>query len=294
MESLLAEARQQQQAGALEDSLARIDRGLQLAPGHPELLALREETTRLIADANARKAREEQQLQAQLQAEQFLDQAQHARQEGAFALSLVHIEQGLQAMPNHPGLLALKQEVLVQQANLKSQEEATRRQAEAAERQKAEAEQRRRKADELLARAQDSQRNRAYETSLLQIEQGLQQVPDHARLLALRDTVRNQLREAKAVPPPEPAVKPPVDESAKLAALLRECDAHLRANRLTSGKGGNAAACYGQVLKQDRGNAEALAGLDRIAERYADSAATAVQRDDAKAGQRRTRPISAT
>ena len=281
-ESLLAEARQQQQAGALEDSLARIDRGLQLAPGHPELLALREETTHLIADASARKAREEQQLQAQLQAEQFLDQAQRARQEGAFALSLVHIEQGLQAMSNHPGLLALKQEVLVQQANLKSQEEATRRQAEAVERQKAEAEQRRRKADELLARAQDSQRNRAYETSLLQIEQGLQQVPDHARLLALRDAVRNQLREAKAAPPPEPVVKPPVDESAKLAALLRECDAHLRANRLTSGKSGNAAACYGQVLKQDRGNAEALAGLDRIAERYADSAATAVQRGNAK------------
>ncbi len=281
-ESLLAEARQQQQAGALEDSLARIDRGLQLAPGHPELLALREETTRLIADASARNTREEQQIQAQLQAEQFLDQAQHARQEGAFALSLVHIEQGLQAMPNHPGLLALKQELLAQQANLKSQEEATRRQAEAAERQKAEAEQRRRKADELLARAQDSQRNRAYETSLLQIEQGLQQVPDHARLLALRDTVRNQLREAKAVPPPEPVVKPPVDESAKLAALLRECDAHLRANRLTSGKGGNAAACYGEALKQDRGNAQALAGLDRIAERYADSAATAVQRGNAK------------
>lgn len=281
-ESLLAEARQQQQVGALQDSLARIDRGLQLAPDHPELLALREEATRLINDASTHKVGEEQQQQAQLQAEQFLEQARRARQEGAFALSLVHIEQGLQAMPTHPGLLALKQEVLTQQANLNSQEEAARRQAEAAKRQKAEAEQRQRKADELLARAQDSQRNRAYETSLLQIEQGLQQAPDHARLLALREAVRNQLREAKASPPPEPVAKPPVDENARLAALLRECDAHLRANRLTSGKGGNASDCYGEVLKRDRGNAQALAGLDRIAERYADIAAAAVQRGNAK------------
>lgn len=280
--ALLAEAGQQQQAGALAESLARIDQGLGLVPDHPGLLALRQEVLRQIADAKARNALEEQQIQAQLQAEQFLDQAQRARQEGGFGRSLVHIEQGLQAMPTHPGLLALKQEVLAQQADQQRQEAAVRRQTEAAEQQQAEAEQRRRKADELLARAQDSQRNRAYETSLLQIEQGLQQVPDQPRLLALRDTVRQQLREAKAAPPPEPVVKPPVDESAKLARLLRECDAHLQANRLTSGKGGNAADCYGDVLKQDRGNAQALAGLDRIAERYADSAAAAVQRGNVK------------
>ena len=281
-EVLLTEARRQQQAGALQESLARIDQGLGLTPDHPGLLALRQEVARQIADASARNALDEQQIQAQLQAEQFLDQAQRARQEGALGLSLVHVEQGLQAMPTHSGLLALKQEVLTQQANLKTQEDATRRQAEAAERQKTEAGQRRRKADELLARAQDSQRNRAYETSLLQIEQGLQQVSDHPRLLALRDDVRQQLREAKAAPPPEPVVKPPVDESARLTRLIHECDAHFQANRMASGKGGNAADCYGDVLKRDRGNAQALAGLDRIAERYADSAAAAVQRGNAK------------
>ena len=281
-EALLAEARRLQQTGALDDSLARIDQGLQLVPDQRDLAALRTEVTQAIADARARRAGEEQQLQAQLQAEQFLDQAQRARQEGGFGRSLVHIEQGLQAMPTHPGLLALKQEVLAQQAEQQRQDDAARRQTETAEQEKIAAGQRRRKADELLARALDAQRNRAYETSLLHIEQGLQQVPDHPRLLALRDTVRDQLREAKIAPPPEPAIKPPVDESAKLVALLRECDGHLRANRLTSGKGGNAAACYGEVLKRDRGNAQALAGLDRIAEYYADSAATAVQRGNTR------------
>ena len=245
-------------------------------------------------------AEQEQQRQARLQAEQFLEQAQRARQEGSLQMSLVHIEQGLQAMPSHPGLLNLKQDLLKQQSDLQRQEETTRRQteaaerakeetarrqAEAAERAKAEAEQRQRKADELLARALDDQRNRAYESSLLHIEQGLQQAPDHRRLLALREDVRKQLREAKAAPPPPPpipAVKPPVDETARIAALLRQCETHLQANRLTAGKGGNAADCYNGVLKQDRGNAEALAGLDRIADRYADLVSTALQRNDIK------------
>ncbi|RUQ36925.1 MAG: PEGA domain-containing protein [Candidatus Competibacteraceae bacterium] len=99
----------------------------------------------------------------------------------------------------------------------------------------------------------------------------------------MRDEVRRQLREAKAAPPPPIETKPSPDNSAKIATLLRNCDAHLRANRLTSGKGGNATDCYGEVLKLDQGNADALAGLDRIADRYAESAASAIQRGDAKA-----------
>ncbi len=243
------------------------------------------------AQTQARQAEEqEQQRQERLQAQQFLEQAQRAHQEGALSMSLVHIEQGLQAMPSHPGLLNLKQNILKQQADLQRQEEAARRQAEAAEqakaaaeRAKAAAEQRQRKADELLARALDDQRNLSYESSLLRIEQGLQQIPDHRRLLALREEIRQQLRQAKAAPPPPiPAVKPPIDDAARIAALLRQCETHLQANRLTAGKGGNAADCYGEVLKRDRGNAEALAGLDRIADRYAELASTALQRNDAK------------
>lgn len=282
-EQLLGQARQQQQAGALDASLARIEQGLQLVPGHTGLLALKQEVSKQIADAADRKTQDEEQARLQMQADQFLDQARIARQEGKLDLSLVHIEQGLQALPNHAGLLGLKQEVLAAQQTETKRQEAIERQNAEAEKQKAEAEQRRRKADEWLARALDSQRNRAYETSLNQIEQGLQQAPDHARLLTLRDEVRHQLRDAKAAPPPPTETKPSPDNSAKITALLRNCDAHLRANRLTSGKGGNAADCYGEVLKLDQSNADALAGLDRIADRYAESAASAIQRGDAKA-----------
>lgn len=246
-----------------------------------------------VVDAKdqARQAEEqEQQRQGRLQAEQFLEQAQRARQEGALSMSLVHIEQGLQAMPSHPDLLNLKRDVLKQQADLQRQEETARRQEEVAHQQaaaleqaKAESQQRQRKADELLARALDDQRNRSYETSLLRIEQGLQQMPDHRRLLALRENVRKQLREAKAAPPPPiPVVKPPIDDTARIAALLQQCETHLQANRLTAGKGGNAADCYREVIKRDRGNAEALAGLDRIADRYAELISTALQSNDAK------------
>ena len=288
---LLAQARQSQQSGALAASLDTIERGLRLAPDHPALLALREDVARQLAAVQQPAEiktpdADEQRLQAELQAKLFLEQARRARQEGALDRSMVHIEQGLQAMPDSPSLLAIKQEVQEQLAELRRQEELARQQAEAEEREKAElarqqaeAEQRRVKAEEFLARALDHQRNRAYETSLLQIEQGLQQMPDHQRLLALRGEVRKQLREAQTPPPPAPAT----DDRARIAALLAECAAHLRANRLTMGRGGNALDCYNEVLKRDRGNAEALAGIDRIADRYVELTTAALRRGDAKA-----------
>lgn len=283
----LRQARQRQQDGALEDSLILVEQGLQLTPNHPELLALRDQLNRQIADALTQKIWEEQRQQAKLQADQFLEQAQRAQQEGALDRSLLHIEQGLQALPSHPGLLAFKQEVHALLDKRQSQDERIQQQAAAETQRKTElarlqteAEHRRNKADELLARALDAQRNRAYETSLLHVEQGLQQVPDHSRLLTLRDEVRRQLRDART---PPPAVQPTTEPVDPVATLLRECNRHLQANRLTSGKGGNAADCYGKALKRDPGNAEARAGLNQIADRYADLAATAVGRGDAKA-----------
>ena len=294
---LLEQARQQQQSGALAASLDSIEQGLRLVPAHPPLLALREDVNRQLgaiqqpAETKSRDS-DEQRLQAESQAAQFLEQAQRSRQEGALETSMVYIEQGLQAMPDSPALLAIKREVQEERlAERQRQEESARRQAETEERQKAEqarqqaeAEQRRVKAEEFLARALDYQRNRAYETSLLQIEQGLQQIPNHPRLLALRGEVRKQLREAQAPPPPPaPAPAPTSDDHARIAALLEECDTHLRANRLTMGRGGNALDCYSEVLKRDRGNTEALAGLDRIADRYVELAMAAFQRSDPKA-----------
>jgi len=50
--------------------------------------------------------------------------------------------------------------------------------------------------------------------------------------------------------------------------LLRVCERHFQANRLTTGEGGTALACYKQVLEKDPSNVEALAGLDKIEARY--------------------------
>ncbi|MCP4702162.1 MAG: caspase family protein [Gammaproteobacteria bacterium] len=54
-----------------------------------------------------------------------------------------------------------------------------------------------------------------------------------------------------------------------MGKLLETCETHFKANRLTSGRGGTALACYEEVLKQERTNAQALDGLRRIEEKYA-------------------------
>ncbi len=63
-----------------------------------------------------------------------------------------------------------------------------------------------------------------------------------------------------------------------VSPLLRTCAKHLKANRLTSGRGGTALACYEDVLKKDSNNADALAGLDKIAARYVTWAERALKR----------------
>ncbi|MFZ0258169.1 MAG: SUMF1/EgtB/PvdO family nonheme iron enzyme, partial [Gammaproteobacteria bacterium] len=78
----------------------------------------------------------------------------------------------------------------------------------------------------------------------------------------------------RSAPEPSATKAPP----ARLHALLRECATHLKANRLTTGQGGNAVDCYLEVLKLDRGNAEALAGLDRVVDQYAEWAEHALSR----------------
>jgi formylglycine-generating enzyme required for sulfatase activity/uncharacterized caspase-like protein len=67
--------------------------------------------------------------------------------------------------------------------------------------------------------------------------------------------------------------KPPPN----VAPLLRVCETHFNANRLTSGRGGNALACYEDVLKKDPTNAKALAGLAKIEARYVEWAERALR-----------------
>lgn len=211
-------AQQQLDGGAFLESLDQIKMGLTVAPENAELLRLRQEIERQLVEASARKVREEEQQQSRLQAEQFLAQAQTNFQEGLLEISLIRIQQGLLAAPDHPGLLALRQQVQAraveqqrQKGEVQRQEETERRkveqarqgeeearqQAEIVERQKLERarqqkETARRQADagQYLARASDYRRNGKYQDSLRQIEKGLALAPNHDGLLRLREQVR--------------------------------------------------------------------------------------------------------
>ncbi|MDQ5911245.1 MAG: Non-specific serine/threonine protein kinase [Pseudomonadota bacterium] len=102
------------------------------------------------------------QRQQQLQAEYLFTQAQISFQEGAFNVSLAHIEQGLLAAPDHPGLLSLREQVKTRKAELGQQaEQAKRQQEEEAARQQAE--QAKRQQEEEAARQQAEQVKRQQE-----------------------------------------------------------------------------------------------------------------------------------
>ena len=199
-------ARQRLEAGALRESLDPIQKGLAVAPGREGLLRLRQEAEQRIAERQAQQAEQERQQQLQLQAEQFLEQARSSLAEGLLEISRAHIEQGLLAVPDHPDLLALREQVkarLAEQA--RQREEEARRQVEEAERRKTEqarqqaaAAQQRREADQSLARAVEARQKNDYAASSQFIEQGLEQAPNHEGLLRLREKVAQEVAAAKA------------------------------------------------------------------------------------------------
>ena len=61
-----------------------------------------------------------------------------------------------------------------------------------------------------------------------------------------------------------------VGDKSDIEGLLELCEVHFEANRLTTGVGGTAVACYEEVLSRDRGNRQALEGLERVMQRYAE------------------------
>ena len=67
---------------------------------------------------------------------------------------------------------------------------------------------------------------------------------------------------------------------ADMTGLLATCEEHFTADRLTTGEGGTALACYREVLVRQPNNGEALAGLRRIVERYAGWSRSALARGD--------------
>ena len=78
-------------------------------------------------------------------------------------------------------------------------------------------------------------------------------------------------------PDPEPVQEP---VPSQVEALLALCEQHFVANRLTTGVGGTAVECYLEVLARDPSNLEAVAGLQRVFEKYEAWARRALQKGD--------------
>ncbi|MDM8557998.1 tetratricopeptide repeat protein [Candidatus Parabeggiatoa sp. HSG14] len=70
----------------------------------------------------------------------------------------------------------------------------------------------------------------------------------------------------------------PAHATSDVSQLLKQCENHLKANRLTSGLGGTALVCYEEVLDKEPSNAKALAGIEEIEARYAKWAKRALNR----------------
>jgi formylglycine-generating enzyme required for sulfatase activity len=84
-----------------------------------------------------------------------------------------------------------------------------------------------------------------------------------------------------------PQLSPPKsDISSDISQLLRTCQQHFNAYRLTTGRGGTALDCYSDVLKKDRNNAEALRGLDKIEATYVAWIERALSRGQKKRAER--------
>ncbi|OQX19722.1 MAG: hypothetical protein BWK80_36500 [Desulfobacteraceae bacterium IS3] len=63
--------------------------------------------------------------------------------------------------------------------------------------------------------------------------------------------------------------KPEKNNEARVKELLKRCQEHIRAKRLTEGEEGTALDCYREILRLSPGNAEAQAGLQSLETQYA-------------------------
>lgn len=273
-EEFLEKAKAQHQAGAFRDSLTLIRQGLQLVSKHPELLALRAEVAALFQ-------------RQQKEANEYLQQARDYQRDGQLLEALTVLEEGLQNAPDHESLLALRFELKVKQQQalsrilrqvgeyrlnreLKKSLAALLEGLELAPNHSVLLKlqdqinsqiERQENIPALLKKARRSYQNKAYTDSLEMIQQGLQLAPDHSDLQNLQDKVSEALEQQK-----------------QIAQLHAQCTDHFRANRLTSGRNGNAVTCYRTILQLDPTNTRAMAGLEQVANRYVVWASAALER----------------
>lgn len=110
--TLLEQAMQSKNAGALEESLSYVVEALQIDPAHG---VLQEMHTDLIAQLSEQQRQTETEQHRQQEVETLLSHAEQSKRQGALVDSLGYVEQGLQISPNHSRLLELQAEVLTHQ-----------------------------------------------------------------------------------------------------------------------------------------------------------------------------------
>jgi Serine/threonine protein kinase len=221
--------------------------------------------------------------------------ARRARNTGQLEYALTLIRQGLQALPDHSDLLAL-QENVIQQLDDKARERQLTELLTRAQAQMSAARYTQPGGDNasetyrmMLTIAPDNedalvglskiaqrfeQQARAIgrfgdlEQSLSLIDEGLKARPKHPGLIALRQEVTQALKTQH--------------KQRQVEALLASAEQQLAALRLTTPKGDNAYKTYREVLAIAPGNQRALAGIQRIAERYAQLARSLQRKGDLK------------
>ncbi len=275
--------------GAYDEALAAVEKARRIDPKNPDGAQLRER----IEQDNSRHQRQHQQKQ------ELLQQARQQFQAGELEASLGSVQQGLELAPNNSDLLGLLDavsneiKIRTQVAHLRTQLERQLEQElfdeglhtleEALELIPTDHEllSLRR---ELRARIQEREAERRV-AELLELAQEKEQEGDIGESLRL-------LRNASALIPGDPKilseekrVSEISEDEGTIAALLKECEGHFRAKRLTTGSG-TAFDCYRKVLELDPENALALKGIEKIADQYAEWAAAMIDQSNAQKARR--------
>ncbi|NEX21944.1 SUMF1/EgtB/PvdO family nonheme iron enzyme [Thiorhodococcus mannitoliphagus] len=268
---LLARARTALEADRLDEARRLVEQGLTLTPQSPDLAALRDEiadrskkmqdldeTLRRITDLIAAKRLDaakgaiqaaltvhpdnaklldlQASVQRQLDRERERDIAARIEKakaqlaNGNFSQAQRLTAEGLALYPDDQGLKALEAEIRAAQS--------------------AETE---RQADERLNRALKAFDEGDLDTSRTLVEEGLQIMPDHSGLLALRERIRDHQRLAE-----------------QIAKQLADCAAQFPQDQTTIASSLEAKTCYGGVLSLEPANPKALAAIHAIGDRVAE------------------------
>jgi len=192
------------EAGELERSIELAKLGLASTPGDPRLAAL------------------QHYLQDQLYVRRLLARAQRAAEDTDFDQSLSLIDDGLQQVPRHPDLVAMRERV--------QQQRGQRRQEQA---------------QALLEQAEAARARGELDASLALMDEGLRLDPDQTELRALRSSVRAQMQ-----------------RNSKVAAAITEARARLEQGAIDEGL-----RAVAEAMALDADNPQLFALRDELLDR---------------------------